>query len=143
MSMPDLRPLDRYPRLSRPWWRFPPVLGGLVALAISGSSYVAYEYSTYPTWGQVRTASGTPPRIDWCGRRYYPYVTGAAPQTDASLRSAKPLIRVETTPAGDPVLADPITEQERATAHIKVCAMALYVKVGPDSFVHYTLSGGP
>jgi len=138
--MPDLKPLDHYPSLGTPWWRFPPVLGTLVALAIGSAGGLAYEYSPYPTWGEMRTASGTPPRIDWCGRRYYPYPRA---QSADSLPITRPLVRVETTPAGDAVLAALFSEREKANSHTSVCAMALYVRVGPDSFLHYMLSGGP
>jgi hypothetical protein len=98
-------------------------------------------------FGTIST-SGAPPRVDYCGRRYYPSDTPVAmsrAQVDAFLaeNGEQGLSRIDTAPSGLPVLANVMTPEERIAHHTTVCTMGVWVQTGPDSYVPYGLSGGP
>ena len=80
--------------------------------------------------------AGAPPRVDYCGRRYYParHEVAAVPAG---------LTEIDTAPSGMPVLAHLLTPQEQAQHHTDVCTMVLWVQTGSDEYVGYSLSGGP
>ena len=80
--------------------------------------------------------SGAPPRVDFCGRRYYP-----AQHAVAGL--PRELAVIDTAPSGMPVLADMLSPAEQAQHHTNVCTMAVWVQTGPHSYLPYGLSGGP
>ncbi len=96
------------------------------------------------TYGTFDT--GPPPRVDYCGRRYYP---GNQTQTLAEVRAflaengLTGLTRVATAPSGMPVVANVMPLSVRASYHTKVCTMQVWVQSGPDSYRPYALSGGP
>jgi len=87
------------------------------------------------TFGTLSTA-GAPPRVDYCGRRYYP-----AEASLATLPSG--LSTIDTAPSGMPVLAPVLTASEQAQHHTNVCTMQLFVQTGSHSYISYGLSGGP
>jgi hypothetical protein len=102
-----------------------------------------YNRLTYGTF----STSGPPPRIDWCGRRY---IWSERVQSLfevnvllGGLNSQARLTQVGTTPSGLPIVARVMSPNERAKYHTDVCAMELWVKLGPDSYLLYGLSGGP
>jgi hypothetical protein len=99
------------------------------------------------TYGTFDTADA-PPRVDYCGRRYYPSERPAT-ETLAQVRAALArdqlhgLTHVGTTPSGMPVITNVMSPTLRAGYHTSVCTMAVWVQTGPDSYRAYGLSGGP
>ena len=96
-------------------------------------------------FGEFYTA-GAPPRVDYCGRRYYPgNRTETLVQVNEFLaeNNLRGLTRIETTPSGMPVLTNVLSAAQKAEFSTSVCTMALWVQTGPDAYVGYGLSGGP
>ncbi len=89
-------------------------------------------------FGTFDTA-GIPPRVDYCGRRYYP----AERSTTETLAHVHGLTQVDTAPSGMPVVAKVMSPALKARYHTNVCTMAVWVQTGPDSYRAYALSGGP
>jgi hypothetical protein len=97
------------------------------------------------------STQGPPPRIDYCGRRYYPdsnfpnaaVESGRAVGAELSANGQTGLTRVGTTPSGMPILTNVMTPAVRASFHTSVCTMVVWVKTGPDQYLGYSLSGGP
>lgn len=90
--------------------------------------------------------AGPPPRVDWCGRRYYPgSTTETLAQVEAFslLDSRQRLTRIDTAPSGMPIIAHIVPPQVRAQYHTDVCAMEIWVQTGRDAYLGYGLSGGP
>jgi hypothetical protein len=89
---------------------------------------------------------GAPPRVDYCGRRYYPGdKTETLAQIQAFLAENRlyGLTRIDTAPSGEPIIANVMPHELRAHYHTSVCTMGLWVQTGPDVYVGYGLSGGP
>src|SRR5690242_1136215 len=100
------------------------------------------NYLTYGTFA----AAGAPPRIDYCGRRYYPgtlTLTMLQVRTDLAKNDASGLARIGTTPSGMPIVANVMSPALQAERHTSVCTMAVWVQTGPNSYKTYGLSGGP
>jgi hypothetical protein len=109
-------------------------------------------YAVAPTAIHNRVAFGTfdtvgaPPRVDYCGRRYYP---GNKTETLAQVKAFLAenglyrLTRIDTAPSGEPIVTNVMPPELRAHYHTSVCAMELWVQTGPDAYVGYGLSGGP
>ncbi len=101
-------------------------------------------YGTFST-------QGPPPRIDYCGRRYYPdsnfpnsaYESESAVAAELSANGQTGLTRIGTTPSGMPISANVMTAAQRASFHTGVCTMVVWVHVAPDRYLAYSLSGGP
>jgi hypothetical protein len=99
------------------------------------------------TYGPFDVASA-PPRVDYCGRRYYPGSTSQV-QTLAQVQAflaengLHGLTRVGTAPSGMPVVTHLLTPDLQVKYHTNICTMALWVQSGPDAYVGYGLSGGP
>ena len=115
----------------------------VVSLFVSGTVTVAI-FAVAPdlihnrlVFGTTATA-GPPPRVDYCGRRYYPAETPTV-----SGNQLHNLTGIETAPSGMPVLANVISLSDRARYRTNVCAMELWVKIGSDEYLGYGLSGGP
>ena len=92
--------------------------------------------------------TGAPPRVDYCGRRYFPAEhpsTETLEQVTDSLAGSglRGLTRIDTAPSGMPVVANVLTPTQRGQFHTSVCTMVLWVQTGPDSYIAYGLSGGP
>jgi hypothetical protein len=89
---------------------------------------------------------GAPPRVDYCGRRYYP---GSKTETLAQVQAflaengLNGVTRIDTAPSGEPIVTNIIPPSVRAHYHTSVCTMELWVQTGPDAYVGYGLSGGP
>ena len=86
-------------------------------------------------FGAVTTTSA-PPRVDLCGRRFYPS-SETVTLAQARAQEGGPLGVVAHTPAGTPILANPLH------AHSGDCIITLYVETKPNSYTVYPLSGGP
>src|SRR2546421_4437361 len=83
-------------------------------------------YGTFDT-------TGAPPRVDYCGRRYYPgNATLTTPQVQAQLaqNGLHDLTRIGTAPTGMPIVAAVNSPAVRAQYHTDVCAMVVYVQTG-------------
>lgn len=109
-------------------------------------------YAVAPIYIETRARFGTfdtagpPPRVDYCGRRYYPSAqadTLAAVKTFLAENHQAGLTRIDSTPSGMPILANVLPPDVRAEYHTDVCAMGLWVQTGPDTYLAYGLSGGP
>ncbi len=123
-------------RYRLPGWILGATLG--CAAAVIGVNLL----TVYAEWGTL-DRTGPPPRIQWCGRRYYPGTRPLTAQQFSQLLEPRRWTRVLTTPSGDPVLAIPATASEKAAFQTDVCAMALVVREGSDRYLVYPLSGGP
>ena len=98
-------------------------------------------------YGTFATADA-PPRVDFCGRTYYPADKPRAQTLSqvADLLSRNGiygLTRIDTAPSGDAVVANVMSPEMRARFRTNVCTMVVWVQTGPDSYVSYGLSGGP
>jgi len=139
----------RSPNMRVRWRHFAivPVIVGIALLAV---------LVVFPAIGR-RLAFGTfstegpPPRIDYCGRRYYPdsnfpnsaYESGSSVAQELSANGEAGLTRIGTTPSGMPILANIMTPAQRASFHTSVCTMVVWVQAVPDRYLAYGLSGGP
>jgi hypothetical protein len=125
-----------------------------VVLLVASATVTVAIFAVAPNAIHNRLAYGTfdtagiPPRIDYCGRRYYPAdqpKTETITQVDALLarNGLHGLTQVDTAPSGMPVVTNVISPSLRARYHTNVCAMRLWVKSGSNSYIGYSLSGGP
>jgi hypothetical protein len=142
------RPIDVTERRSN--WFEPKVtlqlrslsLAVLLSCAVVGIGTGASALSTYSEWGTL-DRSGSPPRIDWCGRRYYPGIRPLTAAEFAQFPVPAPWTQVLTTPSGQPVYATVATAALKRQFHTEVCSMLLVVRENSDRYVVYPLSGGP
>jgi len=99
----------------------------IVGLGVAGGWVLYRRQHTFGTiW-----ADKAPPRIDRCDRRWYKGDTESARATGLN-----PLRRVGSTPGGAAILA-------AHTGCPEPVDTLLWVQLGVDSFVAYSLSGGP
>ncbi len=116
----------------------------MVLLFVSAPVVVA-AFAVAPTAIQNRIAYGTfsisgpPPRVDFCGRRYYP----AEPVTTETGAEVAGATQVATAPSGLPIVARLLSAGEKSAFHTDVCTMEVWVQTGANSYVPYSLSGGP
>jgi hypothetical protein len=124
-----------------------PIVAATV-LAIGASFFIAQALAALhnrAVFGTFDTA-GAPPRVDYCGRRYYPGSNvDTLAQVNAFLASNKlyGITRIDTAPSGMPIVANVMSADLRARYHTSVCTMSLWLQTGPDSYLGYGLSGGP
>jgi len=119
-------------------------IGLLAALVASPAIARRLAFGTFST-------EGPPPRIDYCGRRYYPnsnfpnstYGSESAVATELLANGQTGLTLIGTTPSGMPISANVMTAAQRASFHTSVCTMVVWVHVSPDRYLAYGLSGGP
>jgi hypothetical protein len=124
-----------------------PIVAALV-VAIGASFSVPWALAALHNRAAFGTfdASGAPPRVDYCGRRYYPgsnVDTLAQVKTFLALNNLYGITRIDTAPSGMPIVANVMSRDLRARYHTEVCTMSLWVQTGPDSYLGYGLSGGP
>jgi hypothetical protein len=96
-------------------------------------------------FGTFDTA-GPPPRVDYCGRRYFPGSnTDSLAQVHVflGLNKLHGLTQIDTAPSGMPIVTNLIPPEVRAEYHTSVCTMEVWVQTGPDAYLGYGLSGGP
>jgi hypothetical protein len=123
---------------------------GVVGIALLAVVVVTPAIERRLAFGTFST-NGPPPRIDYCGRRYYPdsnfpnsvSQSGSAVAAELSANGQTGLTRVGTTPSGMPILANIMTPAQRASFHTSVCTMVIWVQTGSDRYLGYGLSGGP
>jgi hypothetical protein len=117
----------------------------VVAACLIGLMAYRASYGTIAFWTE-------PPRISWCDRDYLqsPRLLLARAEVEelsdavGGDRPIPPLVQVATVPpiVGDPVFAAVIPQATRDELGLP-CAFAIYLRVGPDSYRPYLLSGGP
>ena len=120
---------------------------GLVAVVLAAIvllGWVYYSRTAYGTWNPL----AQPKRIDYCDRRYYPGWHFSRAQIDSSGNALAvfPCRQVGTTPSGAAIFAKVAPDSiRRATPYSGPlpCSMTVYVKVGPDDYIAYGISGGP
>lgn len=116
-----------------------------VVLAALLTPRVATVVNNQAVYGTFDT-SGPPPRVDYCGRRYFSTdrsMTADQVKADLVLNGLAGLSRIGTAPSGMPVVANVMPPAVRARYHTDVCTMEVWVQTGPDSYRPYVLSGGP
>ncbi len=125
----------------------------IVLLLVSATAVIAL-FAVAPTLVHNRVVYGTfatweaPPRVDYCGRRYYPGPE-SKPQTQAEVvaflaqNNMHGLTQIATAPSGRPVVANVMSSEMKARYSTEVCTMEVWVKTGEDAYVPYSLSGGP
>ncbi|HXN00642.1 MAG TPA: hypothetical protein VN973_02000 [Candidatus Dormibacteraeota bacterium] len=121
--------------------------GGLVAVVLAAIvmlGWVYYSRTAYGTWNPL----AQPNRIDYCDRRYYPGWHFSRAQIDSSGNALGvfPFRQVGTTPSGAAIFAKVAPDSiRRATPYAGPlpCSMTVYVKVRPDDYIAYGISGGP
>jgi hypothetical protein len=124
--------------------------GWLVALAaalvmVVSVPVVATAIHNRVAFGTFYT-TGPPPRVDWCGRRYYPAMSEkslSGVQAFLAENGQHGLTRIGSVPSGSPIVANVTTPAERAAYHTNICTMEVFVQTGPDRSLPYGLSGGP
>ena len=125
-----------------------PAVVGATVLLIGASTTIPrglVAIHNRATFGTFDT-TGAPPRVDYCGRRYYPgSKTETRTQVEAllALNGLRGLTRIDTAPSGMPIVARVMPPQVRAQYHTNVCTMEVWVQTGPDAYRAYGLSGGP
>jgi hypothetical protein len=120
------------------------LLAAPAAILIAGASIAIYNRANFGTF----YTTGAPPRINYCGRTYYP---GDTSRTDTLSRvtsflasnQQSGLTRIGSTPSGMPIVANVMSPETRVSFHTDVCTMEVWVQTGADSYVAYDLSGGP
>lgn len=130
--------------------RVPPVIAVIASAAAAVAIFavaptISKAVSAQLTYGTFDT-SGPPPRVDYCGRRYYPSdrsMTADQVKADLALNGFVGLSRIGTAPSGMPVVTNVMPAAVRAQHHTDVCTMEVWVQTGPDSYRPYGLSGGP
>jgi len=126
-----------------------PVLkrAGLIAVALAGLVLVgwsSYSRAAFGSWNPI----AQPNRIDYCDRRYFPgwHFTRARIDAVGNGFGVFPFRQVGTAPSGAPIYAKPLPDNVRRLYPNSAplpCAMTVYLKVGPDDYVAYGISGGP
>lgn len=117
---------------------------GLLALPVAALlGWVVYSRAAFGTWNPI----AQPTRISYCDRTYIPgsHVTRAHIDTVGNGSGVYPLRQVGITAAGTPIDSKPMPESLRHQfpGPALPCDMAVYLKVGPDDYIAYGISGGP
>ena len=113
---------------------------GVTLLLVAVGGLTVWYRATYHTWPGL----GVPAAVHWCGRDYSGGIAG--PQTWAQVTAQAPVAvrAVGYYPPLGPgrlLLADTGVATNRPTGQL--CAMAVYLRTGPDRYQAYTLEGGP
>ena len=113
----------------------------LTAIVLAG--WVIYSRSAFGTWNPT----AQPARISYCDRTYLPgqHVSRAVIDSTGNGLGVFPFRQVGSTAGRSPFFAKPLSDsvRDRYGTPPLPCAMAVYLKVGPDDYVAYALSGGP
>ena len=92
-----------------------------------------------------------PERIDYCGRRYYAGngANGGTGTSEEAVAALYPAFHaswreVGRTDGGTPYYASVVPDSTRSGFSPAIpCTMVVYLRVGPDAYRGYSLSGGP
>jgi len=128
--------------LSRTGWLL--ALAGALVMVVS-VPLAATAIHNRVTFGAFYT-TGPPPRVDWCGRRYYPGTDAeslSSVEAFLAMNKQRGLTQIGSTPSGLRIVANVMPPAVRAAYHTNVCAMEVFVHTGPDRYLPYGLSGGP
>ncbi len=120
------------------------MLAGALVITVS-TPLAATAIHNRLTFGTFYT-TGPPPRVDWCGRRYYPAASEhslASVQALLAANHQQGLTRIGSTPSGMAIVANIMSPAVRAAYHTSVCTMEVFVQTGSDQYLPYGLSGGP
>jgi hypothetical protein len=112
------------------------------SISLSGALEAIHNRAVFGTFDNT----GPPPRVEYCGRRYYPgdkTETLAQVQTFLAGDQLHGLTQIDTAPSGMPIVTHVIPPEVRAQYHTNVCTMVLWVQTAPDAYLGYGLSGGP
>lgn len=123
------------------------MLGLCIALGVIAAVWIAYSRTVYGIWNPL----SQPSRIDYCDRRYYPgspglHVTRSQIDESGNGFMSLPLREVGMSPSGAAIYATPLSDSARheyPNGPVLPCAMVVYLKVGPDDYIAYGISGGP
>jgi hypothetical protein len=120
------------------------LLGVVAAILVTGASIAVYNRVNFGTF----YTAGAPPRINYCGRTYYPGDTTRADSlahitSFLAANRQSGLTRIGSTPSGLSIVANVMSPETKAAFHTDVCTMELWVQTATDSYVVYGLSGGP
>jgi hypothetical protein len=140
--------------MNRGWRTAAAVLLAAAVLAGTGLAAAGGAVRLVAASVHSRIAFGTwdphapPERIDYCSRRYD--AGGSGTQTrEASVAARDPAFaaswrEVGRTDGGTPYYAMVVPDATRSAFHREIpCTMEVYLRVGPDAYRVYTLSGGP
>jgi hypothetical protein len=119
----------------------------VVALALAGLvllGWIGYSRAAFGTWNPM----AQPNRIDYCDRRYFPGWHFTRGQIDARGNGLGVFAfrQVGMTAGGAAYFAKPVPDSLRRPTPYSgpaPCAMTVYLRVGPDDYVAYGISGGP
>jgi len=114
---------------------------GAVARPIAASLHSRVAYGTLDP-------NSVPARIDYCGRRYYADA-GATWTREKAASTSDPSFQaswreIGRTDGGTPYYAMVVPDTVRRVFSPPIpCTMLVYLRVGPDVYSVYPLSGGP
>jgi len=89
-----------------------------------------------------------PSRISYCEWSYLPgpHVTRATIDATGNGPEVLPLRQVSSTASGSPIFAKPLADSARyryANGPPLPCAMVIYLKVGANDYMAYSITDGP
>ena len=132
------------PRRRARWVRIAALLAGTFLLvgAVSAGGYALWYHRDYGIWpGQAVW------RVQWCGRHYDEDSRSRYTWAQISAQAPGPIRVVASYPPLGPrgqLLAAVTPSWKRFSSTPPLpCTMVVYVRVGPDSYLAYPLSGGP
>lgn len=122
------------------------ILLGMLILAVGAGTF-GYRKAYGSWWPQ------TPDRVTYCGRTYETNhslvlsrdgVTKSEGKTSLPGDAPYPVVTVAKVPplVGQPLLAA-VTPEARRRGNNLPCAMGVYLKTGPDTYLAYGMLGGP
>jgi hypothetical protein len=118
------------------------LVGICLVLVVAGRSL--YSRVAFGTWDPT----AQPARISYCDRTYLPgsHVTRVQIDAEGNGFGVFPFRQVGSTADGKPIFAKPLPDSVRhkfPKAAPLPCDMAIYMKLGPDDYLAYVISGGP
>jgi hypothetical protein len=119
------------------------LVGGIILVLLIVAGRAVYSRAAFGTWDPREL----PARISYCDRRYLPgsHLTRSRIDAEANDLGTFPVRQIGTTLDGKPIFAKPLPDNVRHKYGNPPlpCAMSVYLKVGDDDYVAYSLSGGP
>jgi len=114
------------------------VRAGVAIIVIAAAVIVVWYRGTYHVW----PGQGAGSRVHWCGRDYE---NDEGPGSAETLKQAKAGSSLPLRAAGD---YPPLGPQRELLAvsmagQAAACPTVIFLKTGPDSYLPYSLLGGP